>query len=87
IPTGGYPLASPANQATQAGAQMPGAPANTLGDRFGVTGTNGQSWNALDAVQLDIERSFAGSFLSGFQVGMRYEHNEYSSIGSRNTSI
>lgn len=87
IPTGGYPLASPANQATQAGAQMPGVAAATLGDRFGVTGTNGQSWNALDAVQLDIERSFAGSFLSGFQVGMRYERNEYTSIGSRNTSI
>jgi TonB-dependent receptor len=87
IPTGGYPLASAANQATQAGAQMPGAPANTQGDRFGVTGTNGQSWNALDAVQLDFERSFANSFLSGFQVGMRYENNEYTSIGSRNTSI
>jgi len=87
VPTGGYPLASPANQATQAGAQMPGAPANTLGDRFGVTGTNGQSWNALDAIQLDIERSFANSFVSGFQVGLRYENNEYTSIGSRNTSI
>ncbi|NYT40830.1 TonB-dependent receptor [Sphingomonas sp. R-74633] len=87
IPTGGYGLPSAASQATQAGAQMPGAPANTQGDRFGVTGTNGQSWNALDAIQLDIERSFADSFLSGFQVGMRYENNEYTSTGSRNTSL
>lgn len=87
IPTGGYPLPSAANQATQAGAQMPGATAGTQGDRFGVTGTNGQSWNALDAVQLDLERSFEGSFLSGLQAGLRYENNEYTSIGSRNTSL
>jgi TonB-dependent receptor len=87
IPTGGYPLPSAANQATQAGAQMPGAPANTQGDRFGVTGTNGRSWNALDAVQLDFERAFEGSFLSAVQGGLRYERNEYSSSGSRNTSL
>ena len=87
IPTGGYGLPSAASQATQAGAQMPGAPANTQGDRFGVTGTNGQSWNTLDAIQLDFERSFANSFLSGFQVGMRYENSEYTSTGSRNTSL
>ena len=87
IPTGGYPLPSAANQATQAGAPMPGAPANTQGDRFGVTGTNGQSWNALDAVQLDFERSFEGSFLSAVQAGLRYERNEYTSSGSRNTSL
>lgn len=86
IPTGGYPLPSAGSQATQAGAQMPGQAAGTQGDRFGVTGTNGQSWNALDAVQLDIERKF-DSFLSGFQVGMRYERNEYTSSGSRNTSL
>ncbi|MBB4837113.1 TonB-dependent receptor [Sphingomonas kyeonggiensis] len=87
IPTGGYPLPSAANQATQAGAQMPGATAGTQGDRFGVTGTNGQSWNALDAIQLDFERSFEGSFLSSVQAGLRYERNEYTSIGSRNTSL
>lgn len=87
IPTGGYPLPSAANQATQAGAQMPGQVAGTQGDRFGVTGTNGQSWNALDAIQLDLERTFEDSFLSAVQVGMRYERNEYTSIGSRNTSL
>jgi TonB-dependent receptor len=87
IPNGGYPLPSAASQATQAGAQMPGAPANTQGDRFGVTGTNGQSWNALDAIQLDLEHKFEGSFLSGFQIGLRYERNEYISTGSRNTSL
>jgi TonB-dependent receptor len=87
IPTGGYPIPSAANQATQANAQMPGQAAGVAGDRFGVTGTNGQSWNKLDAVQLDFERSFADSFLSGVQVGMRYEFNQYTSIGSRNTSF
>lgn len=86
IPNGGYGLPSAANQATQAGAQMPGAPAGTQGDRFGVTGTNGQSWNALDAVQLDFERKFEG-FLSSVQAGMRYERQEYTSIGTRNTSL
>lgn len=87
IPNGGYPLPSAANQATQAGAQMPGAPVNTQGDRFGVTGTNGQSWNALDAVQLEFERTMEGSFLSAMQVGLRYENNRYTSSGSRNTSL
>jgi TonB-dependent receptor len=87
IPTGGYGLPSAANQATQAGAQMPGAPANTQGDRFGVTGTNGHSWNALDAIQLDFERAFQASFLSAVQAGLRYERNEYTSSGSRNTSL
>ncbi|MDG2535566.1 TonB-dependent receptor [Sphingomonas sp. HITSZ_GF] len=86
IPVGGYPLPSAANQATQAGAQMPGAPANTQGDRFGVTGTNGQSWNTLDAVQLDFERQ-VGGLLSAVQAGLRYEYNSYTSIGSRNTSL
>jgi TonB-dependent receptor len=87
IPLGGYPLPSAPTQATQAGAQMPGAPVNTHGDRFGVTGTNGQSWNALDAVQLDFERTFEGSFLAAVQAGLRYERNEYTSVGSRNTSL
>lgn len=86
IPTGGYGLPSAANQATQAGAQMPGQVAGTQGDRFGVTGTNGQSWNTLDAVQLDLERKFDG-FLSAVQAGMRYEYNSYTSTGSRNTSL
>jgi TonB-dependent receptor len=87
IPTGGYGLPSASNQATQAGAQMPGQAAGTQGDRFGVTGTNGQSWNMLDAIQLDFERSVPGSFLSAVQAGLRYEYNEYTSIGSRNTSL
>ncbi len=87
IPNGGYTIPSAANQATQASAQMPGQAAGIAGDRFGVTGTNGQAWNALDAIQLDFERSFAGSLLSAVQVGMRYEHNRYTSSGSRNTSL
>jgi TonB-dependent receptor len=86
IPVGGYTLPSAANQATQAGAPMPGA-LTTQGDRFGVTGTNGNGINQLDAAQFEIERSFAGSFLSGIEAGMRFEHNKYTSTGSRNTSL
>jgi TonB-dependent receptor len=86
IPVGGYTLPSAANQATQAGAPMPGAP-TVQGDRFGVTGTNGQGINELNAAQLDIERSFKDSLLSGLQVGLRYEQNKYTSSGSRNTSL
>ncbi|MDB5709957.1 MAG: TonB-dependent receptor [Sphingomonas bacterium] len=86
IPVGGYTLPSAANQATQAGAPMPGAP-TVQGDRFGVTGSNGNGINQLDAAQFEIERSFTGSFLSGIEVGMRYEHNKYTSTGSRNTSL
>nr|WP_299914159.1 TonB-dependent receptor [Sphingomonas bacterium] len=87
IPLGGYPLPSAANQATQAGAPMPGQAATIQGDRFGVTGTNGLGLNDLNAAQVDIERKFEGSFLSGIQAGARYENNKYSSTGSRNTSL
>jgi TonB-dependent receptor len=88
VPTGGYPLPPAANAATQAGAQMPGAPAGTAGDRFGATGTNGQSREIIDAGQFDIERLFdEDSFLSGIQAGARYEHQKYTSSGTRNTAL
>jgi TonB-dependent receptor len=87
IPVGGYTIPSAANQATQASAPMPGQSATTAGDRFGVTGTNGNGVNILDAAQFEVERSFAGSFLSGIEAGARFEHNKYISTGSRNTSL
>ncbi|MES2449607.1 MAG: TonB-dependent receptor [Pseudomonadota bacterium] len=87
IPVGGYTLPSAANQASQAGAPMPGQAANIQGDRFGVTGTNGLGLNDLNAAQFDIERTFEGSFLSGLQAGLRYENNKYTSSGSRNASF
>jgi TonB-dependent receptor len=80
IDPNGYPVGSAANQATQAG--------DAAGNKYGVTGTNGQSKNELDAVQVDAERYFAdGHFLSGLQVGGRFEHDKFVSIGSRNTSL
>lgn len=88
VPVGGYPIPAAANAATQAGAQMPGAPAGTAADRFGATGTNGQSRNELDAVQFEVERLFDdASFLSGVETGVRYEHQKYTSSGTRNTSL
>lgn len=88
VPSGGYPLPPAANAATQAGAQMPGAPAGIAGDRFGATGTNGESRTNLDAGQFDIEQLFdESSFLSGIQAGVAYEHQKYTSSGSRNTAL
>ena len=87
IPNSGYPLPSAANQATQAGAPMPGQSATTQGDRFGVTGTNGTGINQLDAAQADIERTFRNSLLTGIQAGVRFERDKYMSTGSRNTSL
>jgi TonB-dependent receptor len=88
VPVGGYPLPPAANAATQAGAQMPGAPAGTAGDRFGATGTNGTSHTDLASGQFDVERMFdESSFLSGIQAGVAYEHQKYTSSGSRNTAL
>jgi TonB-dependent receptor len=87
ILAGGYPIASLASQATQAGAPMPGV-ANVAGHKFGVTGTNGRSDNDLDSFQLDLERSFAENpFLTSLQFGGRAERLKYTSSGSRNTSL
>lgn len=88
LPTGGFTIPAAANAATQAGAQMPGQATNVPADRFGVTGTNGQANNKLDSLQLDLERSFAENpFLTSFQFGGRVERGEFTSIGSRNTSL
>jgi len=87
IPVGGYTIPSAANQATQASAPMPGQAATVAGDKFGVTGTNGLGINDLNAAQFDVEGSFKDSFLTGIQVGVRYEANKYVSTGSRNTSL
>lgn len=80
ISPGGYPVASAANQATQAG--------DALGNKFGVSGTNGHADNILNAVQLDAERFLPdGGFFSSVQFGLRYEQGRYKSTGSRNSSL
>ena len=88
LPNGGFPIAAAPASATQAGAPMPGQAANIAGDKFGVTGTNGNADNKLDSFQLDLERSFAENpFLTSILFGGRVERNEYVSSGSRNTSL
>lgn len=83
-----YNIPALASAATQAGAQMPGAAANTPADRFGITGTNGRAKNDLDSAQLDLERTFEdGRFLTGLQFGGRAESLKFTSSGSRNTSL
>jgi TonB-dependent receptor len=83
-----YNIPAAASAATQAGAQMPGAAANTPADRFGITGTNGLAKNDLDSAQLDLERTFdEGTFLTSLQFGGRAERLKFTSSGSRNTSL
>ena len=81
VAPGGYPTASAASQATQAGDA-----ANV--NKFGATGTNGHANNFLNAAQFDGERFFGdGHFLSSLQFGARLEKDKYVSTGSRNTSL
>ena len=87
LPTGGFVIPATAAAATQAGAVMPGQAATVAGDKFGVTGTNGNADNVLNAAQLDLERSLNTSFITALQFGGRAEHNKYTSTGSRNTAL
>ncbi|MEJ2814143.1 TonB-dependent receptor [Caulobacter sp. CCG-8] len=88
LPNGGFPIAAAPASATQASAPMPGQAANITGDKFGITGTNGNADNKLDSFQLDLERSFSDNpFLTSILFGGRAERNEFVSSGSRNTSL
>lgn len=87
LPSGGFSIPATATAPTQAGAQMPGQSATTAADRFGVTGTNGQAENVLDAFQLDFDRALDGSILTNLQFGARAEHTKFTSSGSRNTAL
>jgi len=87
IPLGGYTIPVAANSVTQVSASMPGQLATVPGDRFGVTGTNGQALTKLDAVQFDLERTLTGSFLSLLTGGLRFESSEFKSSGSRNSAM
>ncbi|MFZ0268279.1 TonB-dependent receptor [Caulobacter sp.] len=88
LPTGGFGIPALPTAPTQAGAQMPGQAAGIAADRFGITGTNGNADNELDAFQLDLVRSFADApFLTDVLFGGRAEHNKFTSSGSRNTSL
>lgn len=87
IPLSGYTIPVAANSVTQVSAAMPGQLATVPGDRFGVTGTNGQALTKLDAVQFDVERTLGGSFLSVLMGGLRFESTEFKSSGSRNSAM
>lgn len=87
LPTGGFLIPSTPASATQAGAQMPGQATGIAGDKFGVTGTNGEAENVLNAAQLDFDRSLDSSFFTNLQFGGRAEHNKFTSSGSRNTAL
>lgn len=87
LPTSPFAIPSTPAAATQASAQMPGQAAGVAGDKFGVTGTNGEADNVLDAFQLDFDRTLDGGFITNLQFGGRAEHNKFTSSGSRNTAL
>jgi TonB-dependent receptor len=87
LPTGGFLIPATPTAPTQAGAVMPGQAATVAADRFGITGTNGNADNVLDAFQVDFDRTLEGSLLTNLQFGGRAEHNKYTSSGSRNTAL
>ena len=87
LPTSPFTIPSTPAAATQASAQMPGQAAGVAGDKFGVTGTNGEADNVLDAFQLDFDRTLDSGFITNLQFGGRAEHNKFTSSGSRNTAL
>jgi TonB-dependent receptor len=87
LPTGGFVIPAAPTAPTQAGAVMPGQASNIAGDKFGITGTNGNADNVLDSFQLDFDRTLDGSILTNLQFGGRAEHNKFTSTGSRNTAL
>lgn len=86
IPGAGYTIPVAANSVTQVGAVMPGQAATVAGDRFGVTGTNGQALTELDAVQFDLQRNLTGP-ISSLMGGLRFESASFESSGSRNSAM
>jgi TonB-dependent receptor len=87
LPTGGFVVPATPTAPTQAGAQMPGQAVGVAADRFGVTGTNGNADNVLNAFQVDFDRSLDASIFTNLQFGGRAEHNKFTSSGSRNTAL
>lgn len=79
IDPNGYPVATAASQATQA--------ADALGNKFGVTGSNGEANNFLNAVQGDAERFLDKGIFTSIQFGARYEQDRFETNGTRNTAI
>lgn len=59
---------------------------NNGNDRFGVTGTNGRALTSVDSLQGSLERSFEDGFFKSVKAGARYERNDFSSSGTRNTA-
>jgi TonB-dependent receptor len=87
LPALGFLIPATPTAPTQAGAVMPGQAATVAGDKFGITGTNGNADNELDAFQVDFDRSLDGSLFTNLTFGGRAEHNKFVSTGSRNTAL
>jgi phage tail tape-measure protein len=87
IPNGGYGLPSAANQATQAGAQMPGQPREHPGRPLRRHRHQRPRHQPARRGAVRYRAQLRRIFLSGLQAGMRYENNKYTSSGSRNTSL
>ncbi|WP_052134214.1 TonB-dependent receptor [Sphingomonas sp. 37zxx] len=56
-------------------------------NRLQFTGTQSYATNELFAGQAEVERTFAGSVLSGIQLGARFERNRFVSEGYRTSAF
>ena len=85
VPTAlpGRPLREPTAFAAQQVVRGPGATptAAESPEQLQVAGLYSGSRNIVKSIQQDVERSFPDFFLSGVQVGARYEDNKYVSTG------
>lgn len=83
VPTGAFrPATAFSNQQVVRGAAATGTTA-AAPEQLQVTGTYSGSRNNVKSIQGEVERSFPDFFLSGLQVGARYEGNKYVSTGFR----
>lgn len=59
---------------------------NSVGDQLVVAGSSGYTRNAIDAAQLDIDRSVSAGPLSSVSGGMRLERTRFASRGYRTSA-
>ena len=59
---------------------------NSVDDQLVVAGSSGYTRNAIDAAQLDIDRSTGGGLFSALSGGVRMEHTRFVSRGFRTSA-
>lgn len=59
---------------------------NSVGDQLVVAGSSGYTRNAIDAAQLDVDRSVSGGLFSALSGGVRLERTRFASRGYRTSA-